>query len=67
MSAVKGFLMAGIGGTLSYYIVNFIVGTLITGTDTAATFFKAIVPLAVAAGCVWLVISYAFKGDSATG
>lgn len=62
MSAVKGFLTAGIGGTLSYYIVNYIATTLITGTDSASTFFKAIVPIGVAAGVVWLIINQAFKG-----
>ena len=63
MTQIKTFLQAGILGTLTYYIVSFVITTLITGSDSVTTFFKTIVPLGVAFGIVWIIISSAFKSS----
>ena len=52
---------AGVGGTLTYYIVSFIVNTLITGTTTADKFFSGFVPIIVAVAVAWLILMLAFR------
>ena len=52
---------AGVGGTLTYYVVSFIVSELITGTTTADTFFTGFVPIIVAVAVAWLILMLAFR------
>lgn len=61
-STVKNFLLAGIGGAVAYGVIVAVMDALITGTDAASVFFASVVPIVVAAGVVWLVISVAFSG-----
>ena len=60
-STIKNFMLAGIGGAVSYGVVGSVMDALITGTDAASTFFSAVVPIVVAAGVVWLIVDTAFK------
>lgn len=64
MSVIKTILQAGILGTLAYYIIGFIMTSLISATDNVTMFFRTLVPISVAFSIVWLMISQAFKsGD----
>ena len=58
---VKNLMGAGVGGTLTYYVVSFIVSNLITGTTTADKFFTGFVPIIVAVAVAWLILMLAFK------
>jgi hypothetical protein len=60
-SVIKKFMGAGIGGALSYYIVNAVLDEVITGTTAAENIMGTIVPLVIAAGVVWMIVSYAFS------
>ena len=42
-----------------YYLVSFVMGTLITATDSVTGFFKVVVPLGIAFGIVWIIIDKA--------
>ncbi len=58
---IKDFMYAGIGGALAYYIVNYVMTLLITGTTSTDNFVKGLLPIIVAIGAVWLVLSVAFR------
>ncbi len=60
-SVIKKFMAAGIGGALAYYIVDAVLDEVITGTTAGENIIGNILPLVIAAGTIWLVISYAFN------
>ncbi len=60
-SVIKKVMAAGIGGALAYYIVDAVLDEIITGTSAAENIIGSILPLVIAAGTIWLVISYAFN------
>lgn len=58
---IKNFMMAGMGGSIAYYITSYVLTTLVTGTTTADTFVKALIPIILGIGAVWIILSVAFK------
>ncbi len=63
VNVIKSIMQAGILGTLAYYIIGFVLDTLITGTDSVTVFFTTIVPIAVAFSVVWFMISASFRSS----
>ena len=60
-NVVKKFMAAGIGGSIAYMVVDAVINEVITGTTAAENILGNIVPLVIAAGVVWLIVSYAFS------
>lgn len=59
---IRNFMLASIGGVVAYYVSNFVLTTLITGTTDADTFVTSILPIIIAIGAVWIILGVAFKG-----
>jgi hypothetical protein len=60
-SAIKGFMLAGIGGVITYAVIAAVLTAVVTGTAAADTFVKTVVPIVAGAGAVWLIVVNAFR------
>ncbi|MCK9369874.1 hypothetical protein M0R04_08220 [Candidatus Dojkabacteria bacterium] len=57
---IKDFMYGGVGVTVAYYVIAYVV-TLITGTTSSDTFFKGLVPTLVAVGGGLIILAVAFS------
>ena len=59
---IRSFMLAGMGGLITYAVARLVITTFVTGTSSADTLVKTIVPIVIGAGVVWLIVVSAFSG-----
>ena len=57
---IRDFAYGGVGVTVAYLIITFMV-VLVTGTTATDTMFKGLIPMIVAAGGALLILAVAFS------